>query len=184
MMIDCPTNCPQSLLKVDRDTQILVQGRSLDQANLNMVVADATIIGAGPYGLSAAAHLRTVKGLEVRVFGDPMSFWSRNMPVGMFLRSNWTATQISDPGRALTLEAFQSESGSSFSLPPIRIPLALIFSIRPLFQGKLLPTAGRNRKVVEKPYRVCCLRSLAGLFAGFCINGIIRTFSRSYVNFE
>jgi FAD-dependent urate hydroxylase len=77
-----------------------------------MTTCDVTIIGAGPYGLSAAAHLRKVKGLEVRVFGEPMSFWERNMPVGMFLRSNWTATQIADPHRSLTLEAFQAATGN------------------------------------------------------------------------
>ena len=47
-----------------------------------MLTCDVTIIGAGPYGLSAAAHLRQVKGLDVRVFGEPMSFWECNMPAG------------------------------------------------------------------------------------------------------
>jgi len=73
---------------------------------------DIAVIGAGPYGLSAAAHLRAVKGLDVCVFGEPMSFWERNMPVGMFLRSNWTATQIADPHRSLTLEAYQAATGN------------------------------------------------------------------------
>jgi FAD-dependent urate hydroxylase len=77
-----------------------------------MTKCDVVILGAGPYGLSAAAHLRTLKGLEVQVFGEPMSFWEQNMPVGMFLRSNWTATQIADPARALTLEAFQAATGN------------------------------------------------------------------------
>ena len=46
--------------------------------------ADVAIIGAGPYGLSAAAHLRGA-GVETLVFGQPMSFWHRHMPVGMLL---------------------------------------------------------------------------------------------------
>ena len=37
---------------------------------------DVTIIGAGPYGLSAAAYLKA-QGLGVRVFGTPMEFWAR-----------------------------------------------------------------------------------------------------------
>jgi thioredoxin reductase len=41
-----------------------------------------------------------------------MSFWERHMSVGMFLRSNWTATQIADPNRLLTLEAYQAASGN------------------------------------------------------------------------
>ena len=78
---------------------------------------DVAILGAGPYGLSAAAHLRKIEGLEVRVFGEPMSFWERNMPAGMLLRSNWTATQIADPDGSLTLEAYRAECGDSFSVP-------------------------------------------------------------------
>ena len=82
-----------------------------------MTVCDVAIIGAGPYGLSAAAHLRTVKGLEVRVFGEPMSFWECSMPVGMRLRSNWTATQIADPNGSLTLEAYQAATGDQLFAP-------------------------------------------------------------------
>jgi len=52
-----------------------------------MTKCDVAIIGAGPYGLSATAHLRKVKGLDVHTFGEPMSFWERNMPTGMLLRS-------------------------------------------------------------------------------------------------
>jgi FAD-dependent urate hydroxylase len=82
-----------------------------------MTGCDVAIIGAGPYGLSAAAHLRTVKGLEVRVFGEPMSFWECNMPTGMRLRSNWTATQIADPNRSLTLEEYQAATGDQLFVP-------------------------------------------------------------------
>src|SRR5579885_387161 len=79
------------------------------------MMIDIAIIGAGPYGLAAAAHLRTIRGMETRVFGEPMSFWSGNMPRGMYLRSNWTATHIASPDHSLTLETYQSETG-------IRIP--------------------------------------------------------------
>ena len=56
---------------------------------LTVELTDVVIIGAGPHGLAAAAHLRRA-GVECRVFGDPLSFW-RTMPAGMLLRSNWTA---------------------------------------------------------------------------------------------
>ena len=39
------------------------------------MTCDVVILGAGPYGLSAGAHLRNIKGLEVRVVGEPMDFW-------------------------------------------------------------------------------------------------------------
>ena len=51
------------------------------------------------------------------MFGEPMAFWQRNMPAGMFLRSNWTATQIACPWEALTLEAYQNAAGDRFSTP-------------------------------------------------------------------
>jgi cation diffusion facilitator CzcD-associated flavoprotein CzcO len=78
---------------------------------------DVAIIGAGPYGLSAAAHLRRVKGLDVQVFGQPMSFWDLQMPRGMLLRSNWSATQISSPDSSFSLERFQEASGETFDMP-------------------------------------------------------------------
>lgn len=53
------------------------------------------IIGAGPYGLSIAAHLRA-RGVPFRIFGEPMSFW-REMPPQMFLKSLASATSIAIP---------------------------------------------------------------------------------------
>ena len=82
-----------------------------------MSKCDVAIIGAGPYGLSASAHLRTLKGLDVQTFGEPMSFWSRNMPIGMFLRSGWAASHIADPNQSLTLDAYRESSSDYFSSP-------------------------------------------------------------------
>lgn len=82
-----------------------------------MTGCDIAIIGAGPYGISASAHLRTIKGLDVRTFGEPMVFWQRTMPKGMLLRSGWEASHIADPNRSLTLDIFREESGNHFSSP-------------------------------------------------------------------
>ena len=57
---------------------------------------DVVIIGAGPYGLSLAAHLRA-RAIKYRIFGDPMRFW-RNMPHGVNLKSLAFATNIYVPG--------------------------------------------------------------------------------------
>jgi len=101
-----------------------------------MTKCDVTILGAGPYGLSAAAHLRTIPGLDVRIFGKPMSFWVDNMPQGMLLRSNWSATQIADPGHVLTLEAFQTVTGKRFSKP---VPLDCFVEYGQWYQRQALP---------------------------------------------
>ncbi len=76
-----------------------------------MTTCDIAIVGAGPYGLSAAAHLRAANGLDIRVFGEPMSFWERHMPKGMLLRSSLAGSHLSDPCRSLTLDAYQAASG-------------------------------------------------------------------------
>jgi len=44
---------------------------------------DVAIIGAGPYGLSIAAHLAALR-VPFRIFGRPMENW-QNMPRGMQL---------------------------------------------------------------------------------------------------
>ncbi len=103
--------------------------------------SDIVIVGAGPYGLSAAAHLRAVQGMDVRVFGEPMSFWDQNMPVGMLLRSGWTATQIADPNGRLTLEAYQKDSGIQFSKP---VPLHHFTQYGHWYQRQAIPDLDRR----------------------------------------
>jgi len=105
---------------------------------------DVAIVGAGPYGLSAAAYLRTIKGLDVRVFGEPMSFWERHMPAGMLLRSNWTATQIADPHGKLTLEAFREVSGNHLAQP---VPLDRFVHYGQWYQRQAVPDLDRRQIV-------------------------------------
>src|SRR5262245_33004393 len=107
-----------------------------------MAKCDVVIVGAGPYGLAVAAHLKTIRGLDVRVFGEPMAFWDRRMPVGMLLRSNWTATQIADPGASLTLEAFQLASGTRFSMP---VPLENFVQYGLWYQRQAVPDVDRRK---------------------------------------
>jgi cation diffusion facilitator CzcD-associated flavoprotein CzcO len=80
-----------------------------------MEQTSTVVIGAGPHGLAAAAHLRRA-GEEVHVLGDPMSFW-RTMPKGMLLRSNRTATCIAEYEGPLSLPAFQRETGVEVGFP-------------------------------------------------------------------
>jgi FAD-dependent urate hydroxylase len=68
---------------------------------------EVAVIGAGPYGLSVAAHLDHA-GIATRVFGEPMGFWRQNMPKGMMLRSPWHGTHISSPNEAHSLDVYAS----------------------------------------------------------------------------
>ena len=65
---------------------------------------EAGVIGAGPYGLTAAAHLRAA-GVSTVVFGDVMRFW-HEMPKGMLLRSEWDGSHLSDPSGSISLNAY------------------------------------------------------------------------------
>jgi FAD-dependent urate hydroxylase len=70
-----------------------------------MTRVENIIVGAGPYGLSLAAHFRA-NGIEALVLGKPMSSWRSYMPAGMVLKSEAFASSLSDPGRAHTVEAY------------------------------------------------------------------------------
>ena len=56
------------------------------------------IIGAGPYGLSLAAHLAT-RGVSHKIFGHPMLFWSQIAKAGSdrYLKSFCFGTNIATP---------------------------------------------------------------------------------------
>jgi cation diffusion facilitator CzcD-associated flavoprotein CzcO len=77
---------------------------------------EVAVIGAGPYGLSVAAHLRHA-GLTTKVFGEPMSFWRHHMPKGMRLRSPWRATRMSDPAEKFSLDAFAAAQRADPTAP-------------------------------------------------------------------
>lgn len=96
---------------------------------------DVAVIGAGPYGLSAAAELRAA-GANVRVFGSPMSFWTQNMPKGMLLRSPWDASHIGAPRSALSLDAFERARGRRTSRP---VPLSDFVAYGHWFRERAVP---------------------------------------------
>lgn len=63
---------------------------------------DLVVVGAGPYGLSIAAHAAAA-GLRVRVLGRPMASWRDHMPEGMYLKSEPWSSNLSAPGGRHTL---------------------------------------------------------------------------------
>jgi cation diffusion facilitator CzcD-associated flavoprotein CzcO len=71
---------------------------------------EAIVIGAGPYGLSVSAQL-TGRGVRHETFGDTMSLWSKHMPLGMYLKSEGFASNLSDPDGEHTLKRFCAEEG-------------------------------------------------------------------------
>jgi hypothetical protein len=99
-----------------------------------MTRSDVVVVGAGPYGLSVASHLRQAR-IEARVFGEPMASW-RRMPVGMLLRSNWPATNIAAPRGELSLDTYQEETGARFGVP---VPLERFVEYGDWVQRRAVP---------------------------------------------
>lgn len=87
---------------------------------LAMRPIETAIIGAGPYGLSIAAHLKA-KGLSYEIFGRPMESWRQHMPIDMMLRSEAHASNLWDPEHRYTFESFCRERGIPYqaSGPPV-----------------------------------------------------------------
>jgi cation diffusion facilitator CzcD-associated flavoprotein CzcO len=105
------------------------------------LTAHVAIIGAGPYGLAAAAHLRAV-GIETCMFGRVMEFWENQMPAGMFLRSSWEASHIADPDRKLTLDRYQATRNMPLPKP---IPLGDFIDYGRWFQQRTVPDVDERR---------------------------------------
>ncbi|MGW5774580.1 SidA/IucD/PvdA family monooxygenase [Streptomyces sp. NPDC003863] len=70
---------------------------------------DLVVVGAGPYGLSVAAHA-AAHGLNLRTFGRSMDSWHA-MPSGMFLKSEPWASHLSDPAGLYGLDAYAAARG-------------------------------------------------------------------------
>jgi NADPH-dependent 2,4-dienoyl-CoA reductase/sulfur reductase-like enzyme len=75
---------------------------------------EVAVGGAGPYGLSLAAHLDAA-GIPTRVFGRPMDSWRSHMPEGMLLKSDPFASNLSDAQDLYTLARFSQEHSLPYS---------------------------------------------------------------------
>lgn len=96
---------------------------------------DAVVVGAGPYGLSTAAHLMG-QGLETAVFGIPLQTWRESMPRGMLLRSYWWATNFSDPQKQYRFEQYFRETDQQ-PLDPLSVETVIDYGL--WFQKNTIP---------------------------------------------
>jgi thioredoxin reductase len=96
------------------------------------------IIGAGPYGLSIAAHLRQ-HGIPFRIFGTPMRSWTREMPKDMLLKSEGFASNLSDPNGQYTLKQFCVDQGLPYADIGLPTPRATLARYGLAFQAALVP---------------------------------------------
>lgn len=107
----------------------------ISQQSVSAANYDVVVVGAGPYGLSTAAHLLD-HGLAVAVFGRPMQLWRENMPRGMLLRSHWWASNFSDPHRKYRLEQYLGETGQQ-AIDPFPVEVLIDYGL--WFQKHVVP---------------------------------------------
>ena len=105
---------------------------------LTVTPVDIAIIGAGPYGLSLAAHLRN-SGRSMRIFGAPMNSWSRHMPQGMHLKSEGFASDLYDPEAKFTLKAFCSMQGIPYADVAVPVAIETFIAYGLEFQRRYVP---------------------------------------------
>ena len=108
---------------------------------MKMSNCEVAVIGAGPYGLAATAHLRSA-GIETWTFGECMGFWQNQMPAGMLLRSPWDASHIADPNHRLTLDDYEKARGVRLSRP---VPLNDFIEYGRWFQREVVPDLDARR---------------------------------------
>lgn len=96
---------------------------------------EVVVIGAGPYGLSTAAHLQDA-GVEPYVIGQSMAFWKKNMPGGMLLRSKSEASNIAAPQKHLSITAYEKAIGRKIADP---LPIEDFIAYGEWFQKQVVP---------------------------------------------
>jgi len=109
---------------------------------------DVVIVGAGPYGLSIAAHLH---GISFRIFGSPLSVWRNHMPKGMFLKSDGFASNLSDPTSHFTLRYYCEQAGIPYHDTAIPVRLDTYTAYGNMFQKLEVPTLEDNQVTAIEP---------------------------------
>jgi thioredoxin reductase len=110
-------------------------------------IVDVAIIGAGPYGLSIAAHLAG-QGVDFRIFGSPMHTWRTSMPEGMVLKSEGNGSNLYDPAGEFTLAQFCADHDLPYQDIGLPIPLSTFIDYGVAFQQRYVPNL-EDRSVTE-----------------------------------
>src|ERR1700678_1306707 len=111
---------------------------------------DVAVVGAGPYGLSIAAHFRR-RGIPFRIFGRPMESWVSHMPGGSCLKSDGFASNIYDPDQEFTLQKFCAEQGIEYAHTGIPVRIETFRAYGLAFRNRMLPEL--DERLVENIQR-------------------------------
>ena len=125
-------------------------------------LCDIAIIGAGPYGLSLAAHAKAL-GLEFRIFGKVLSTWRDHMPKGMILKSDGFASNLSSPDPAASLRSYCRLRNLAYEDTHRPVSLSLFNEYSAWFQKLYVP--------MVEPHNVISLKQSPRGFALVLENG-------------
>lgn len=126
---------------------------------------DVAIIGAGPYGLSVAAHLDAM-GIEYRIFGKPMQLWREHMPPGMRLKSDGASSDLVDANDALTLKKYCAANGIEHDDHRVPVKLDTFIAYGMAFQRRFVPG-------VEEKFLTTVERAANGFILRFDDNDVV-----------
>ena len=99
---------------------------------------DVAVVGAGPYGLSVAANILATDR-SLRIFGRPLRTWTDAMPLGMKLKSDGFASNLSAPAAGSTLAEFCRNRGISYHDPGEPVSLETFVAYGQEFQRRFVP---------------------------------------------
>ncbi len=126
-------------------------------------MTDCLVIGAGPYGLSLAAHLRAYK-VDFRIAGTVMGAWVSGMPEGMFLKSEGFASTLFEPSGKFTLGAFCAAEGIPYADTGVPVSKDTFVAYGQAFQKRFVPN-------VEERTAVAVTRTADGFITRFADGG-------------
>ena len=104
---------------------------------MKSTAVDVAVIGAGPYGLSLAAHLGECK-LSYRIFGTPMSSWRNHMLTRTWLKSDGFASSLYDPKSAFTLGRYCLEQSLPYADVGLPVPIETFIAYGLEFQKRFV----------------------------------------------
>jgi thioredoxin reductase len=99
---------------------------------------DVAVVGAGPYGLSLAAHIAAAN-IEFRIFGRSMDAWRNHMPEGMLLKSDGFASNLYDPAEEFPLSRYCQERGIDYDDEREAVQLETFLDYGRVFGSRFAP---------------------------------------------